>query len=382
VPLCFKTNSNIAGFSVLSSHVEEADQTVVSAKMGFAKATNYFDQSTGTTSTVDAAECSDNEWTNYTDIEEDTSPAQSIICIEDESGVSIDEEPSVRKTNLRARNSISELHASNASIYSEVSTDAEPSVRKTNLRSRDSMVNLNEKVNDSELHASNANLKDRLVLSHSFHIDAGFHIDAVEAANLKSKLIEMPGGILTNAFESQSEDKLKRKKEVRFANVHVRDYGMILGDHPSCSYGPPVTLDWDYLEYEPLEINEYEYHHPTRRSFRQMNMNYYMRMDLLTKAGHTDQDFAASKKLQSKVKMNRAITKTCQVYQFNRVEYAMESACRKIKRMSGKKDHWKSEEEKDTITKLRRQDSSRQLSMMSPTSSRSSMHRTASVPFF
>jgi len=349
VPLCFKTNSNIAGFSVLSSHVEEADQTVVSAKMGFAKATNYFDQSTGTTSTVDAAECSDNEWTNYTDIEEDTSPAQSIICIEDESGVSIDEEPSVRKTNLR---------------------------------SRDSMVNLNEKVNDSELHASNANLKDRLVLSHSFHIDAGFHIDAVEAANLKSKLVEMPGGILTNAFESQSEDKLKRKKEVRFANVHVRDYGMILGDHPSCSYGPPVTLDWDYLEYEPLEINEYEYHHPTRRSFRQMNMNYYMRMDLLTKAGHTDQDFAASKKLQSKVKMNRAITKTCQVYQFNRVEYAMESACRKIKRMSGKKDHWKSEEEKDTITKLRRQDSSRQLNMMSPTSSRSSMHRTASVPFF
>ena len=35
-------------------------------------------------------------------------------------------------------------------------------------------------------------------------------------------------------------------KEVSFASVQVREYPMILGDNPSCTSGPPVTLDWTY----------------------------------------------------------------------------------------------------------------------------------------
>ena len=52
-------------------------------------------------------------------------------------------------------------------------------------------------------------------------------------------------------------------------------------DHPAVSYGPPITLSWDYLEYDPLDIDEYEIHHPKRRNLRQMGLNYYQRRSLL-----------------------------------------------------------------------------------------------------
>jgi hypothetical protein len=35
-------------------------------------------------------------------------------------------------------------------------------------------------------------------------------------------------------------------KEVSFASVQVREYPMILGDNPSCTSIPPITLDWIY----------------------------------------------------------------------------------------------------------------------------------------
>merc|ERR1712087_421203 len=172
-----------------------------------------------------------------------------------------------------------------------------------NLRSRDSMANLNDRVNDDELHAPTANLEDHLVPNRSFHIDDE------TAVPPKSKLMETTKSILTNSGELPVKDKPKGKRAVSFGNVLVRDYGMILGDNPCCGYGPPVTLDWDYLEYEPLEVNEYEYNRPARRSLKEMGMNYYMRVDLLTKAGYSEEDFEKTKKLQNKAKTNRAITK-------------------------------------------------------------------------
>merc|ERR1712060_387815 len=108
-----------------------------------------------------------------------------------------------------------------------------------------------------------------------------------------------------------------------------------------------------------------EYNRLSRRSLKEMGMNYYMRINLLTKAGYSEEDFAKSKKLQSKVKTKRAITKTVSQFQFYLVEEAVESAYRKMRRMSGKKDHWKCNDEKENITKLTRQDSIRQERMLS-----------------
>ena len=63
---------------------------------------------------------------------------------------------------------------------------------------------------------------------------------------------------------------------------------MVLGDHHKCSYGPPVTLGWHYLEYEPLDLNEYKYDHSRRRPLRQLVLNYYRRKEMLLTENSTD----------------------------------------------------------------------------------------------
>eukprot|EP00581_Thalassiosira_minuscula_P001756 CAMPEP_0183742214 /NCGR_PEP_ID=MMETSP0737-20130205/64204_1 /TAXON_ID=385413 /ORGANISM="Thalassiosira miniscula, Strain CCMP1093" /LENGTH=194 /DNA_ID=CAMNT_0025977765 /DNA_START=120 /DNA_END=703 /DNA_ORIENTATION=- len=50
-----------------------------------------------------------------------------------------------------------------------------------------------------------------------------------------------------------------RKRKISFGTVSVRDYGIILGDHPCCSYGPPITIDWDYHQHEALDVDVYEF---------------------------------------------------------------------------------------------------------------------------
>eukprot|EP00567_Pseudictyota_dubia_P002966 CAMPEP_0197450202 /NCGR_PEP_ID=MMETSP1175-20131217/24405_1 /TAXON_ID=1003142 /ORGANISM="Triceratium dubium, Strain CCMP147" /LENGTH=42 /DNA_ID= /DNA_START= /DNA_END= /DNA_ORIENTATION= len=40
---------------------------------------------------------------------------------------------------------------------------------------------------------------------------------------------------------------------------------MILGDHPVCSSGPPVSMGWRFQAEAPVDIDEYESIRPDRR---------------------------------------------------------------------------------------------------------------------
>jgi len=51
--------------------------------------------------------------------------------------------------------------------------------------------------------------------------------------------------IMTHHSSSSSLQDLPRKK-VRFSSAEIREYDMIVGDHPGCASGLPVALDWKY----------------------------------------------------------------------------------------------------------------------------------------
>ena len=85
------------------------------------------------------------------------------------------------------------------------------------------------------------------------------------------------------------------KKRVCFHNIHVRDYDQTIGDNPSCSYGTPVSLDWNYQENEALNIDLYEGNRLRRRSLRDMHLNYYQRKHLLS-LRHSEEEIRAGKK--------------------------------------------------------------------------------------
>lgn len=48
------------------------------------------------------------------------------------------------------------------------------------------------------------------------------------------------------------------KKSVTFHQIKIREYPYVLGDNPSVSYGPPVSIGWDYEPETVIPVDTYE----------------------------------------------------------------------------------------------------------------------------
>ena len=70
---------------------------------------------------------------------------------------------------------------------------------------------------------------------------------------------------------------------VRFQNVEIRVYGIDLGDNPSCSQGPPISLGWEYdKDSKQINLDEYENHREgVRRTSNQMKIPAFLREEML-----------------------------------------------------------------------------------------------------
>jgi hypothetical protein len=120
---------------------------------------------------------------------------------------------------------------------------------------------------------------------------------------------------------------------VRFHVIQVREYEQTMGDNPSVSYGPPISLDWDYEELEPVDLEVYEATRGPRRTMRQMMLNYYNRRNILTwRCGFSEEELKVAKHEANKIKRARAMTKALLPAQL--FEEVMQSAARKTKRFT------------------------------------------------
>lgn len=134
----------------------------------------------------------------------------------------------------------------------------------------------------------------------------------------------------------------KLRRQVTFHSVTIREYPMTIGDHPNCSFGPPVTLDWDYDEYESIDLNKFESHRPRRRNLREMMLNYYRRKNMLLHwGGHSEEELEAATKRASRVKKQRSVTSIFMPVFI--VQEAIGGAMRKLKKIMKKKTRRKSE---------------------------------------
>jgi hypothetical protein len=101
------------------------------------------------------------------------------------------------------------------------------------------------------------------------------------------------------------------KRTVSFSSLNVREYNIALSDHPSCSYGPPIQLGWDYRQKKAVQVEDYEevkLKQP-RRSRHDMVLSYNVRRYLLLKrAGYSDQDLEEAMSEVERVKRERVVT--------------------------------------------------------------------------
>ena len=86
-------------------------------------------------------------------------------------------------------------------------------------------------------------------------------------------------------FESERSDgndsDTSFTRRVGFANVEIRQYEEIVGDHPLCTSGCPLSLGWNYVQEEPEPISDYEENKEHVRSHEELRLSDEERHDRL-----------------------------------------------------------------------------------------------------
>lgn len=125
------------------------------------------------------------------------------------------------------------------------------------------------------------------------------------------------------------------KKRISFGTIQIREHGVTIGDNPSCSYGTPVSLDWEHQDLEELKVEEYESFRTSRqRTKKEFYMNHFQRNNLLKLNGYSTNEIKQSKDLVRKFRNQRERTKFLALNypKLVTVEDAIESGLRKVKR--------------------------------------------------
>lgn len=98
---------------------------------------------------------------------------------------------------------------------------------------------------------------------------------------------------------------------VRFRNVQIREYGIVLGDNPSCSKGPPVSLGWEYDQEGQQEVlvDVYEkWRVGQRRSMHEMRLPAEVRFGMLREWDVQTRDMKTTESELKEIKTQRLRT--------------------------------------------------------------------------
>jgi hypothetical protein len=103
--------------------------------------------------------------------------------------------------------------------------------------------------------------------------------------------------ILVSPKELKSIPTFNRIKQQRstvtFSTIQLRTYDIILGDHPNCKFGAPLSLSWIYHQHHDMSIDNYEKcRHGQRRKMKRLYLNSRCRRNLLRRAGFTVEEIS------------------------------------------------------------------------------------------
>ena len=87
----------------------------------------------------------------------------------------------------------------------------------------------------------------------------------------------------TTSTTSKNDKSTKReRKSVTFQSLQIRTFHRVLGDHPCCSTGLPITFGWNPVKETKMHLEEYETLRSPRRSRHELRLNDEARRNILT----------------------------------------------------------------------------------------------------
>lgn len=152
-------------------------------------------------------------------------------------------------------------------------------------------------------------------------------------------------GDLDDSDNSQSTPvKSKMKRSVSFDQVQFREYERALGDNPSVTSGPPLTIGWRYNETATLPVEKYEDLKPKPRTKSELQVPRGLREQMLREqADVTSSQLAKANREVTSIQHQRKMTSATLHHQV--VHEAAEKIGRKLKRIIKRTSKEKEEDE-------------------------------------
>jgi hypothetical protein len=139
-------------------------------------------------------------------------------------------------------------------------------------------------------------------------------IEKIEKKSRSSKKTDSRSGVGQSQSSSPSlqgclkREETKRRalaKKVRFGELVITEFPIILGDNPAVTSGAPVTIDWTPQGEVSYKINVYESVRGTRRRRRKLLITVSNRAILLLAAGYSIDEIADASINAQQIKYGR-----------------------------------------------------------------------------
>jgi hypothetical protein len=109
-----------------------------------------------------------------------------------------------------------------------------------------------------------------------------------------------------NHTNLESKKTAETKKGVRFSEVEVQSYGIMLGDNPAVSSGPPITIEWKPFDCCVLSVEDFECNKPVQaRRGPDMLVPRYLREEWIRNSGFARSEMVKTQKQIRSIQRSR-----------------------------------------------------------------------------
>jgi hypothetical protein len=116
----------------------------------------------------------------------------------------------------------------------------------------------------------------------------------IQSDNSSNVSSVVPGGCLKLVTQAQSLEQAygfhsntQSDRKLSFGSVQVHSHAVQLGDNPSISSGPPLTISWKSYATDETSLDEYELYKPLPREKQEMVLPRHVREAWLRQAGYS-----------------------------------------------------------------------------------------------